>query len=150
MQKKKLTSINFNQDLFLFLNVNKTLEKCPLCIRIHVHLVYFLKITKIWCAFKTDMSLCQITGSYWPYHCKVRAKNKFQKYCTLTNPPKDIYEPMPIGTFPFMSGSPFSCSDDDTLCLRVSLSSSVLLIFTSWVWRLINFASSVLSLTISR
>ena len=33
----------------------------------------------IWCAFKTDMSLCKITGSYGPYHCKARAKDKFQK-----------------------------------------------------------------------
>ena len=77
-------------------------------------------------------------------------RTSFKKFCTLTNPPKDNYEPTPIGTFPFMSGSPFSFSDDITLCLRLTLSSSVLLIFTSWVWRSINFASSVFSLTISR
>ena len=105
---------------------------------------------KIWCAFKTDMSLCQITGSYGPYHCKARAKDKFQKVLYIYQPQKDIYVPTIIGPFPFMSGSPSSFSDDDTLCLRLTLSSSVLLIFTSWVWRSINFASSVFSLTISR
>ena len=106
---------------------------------------------KIWCAFKTDMSLCQITGSYGPYHCKARAKDKFQKVLYTYQPPKiDIYVPTPIGTLPFMSGSPFFFSDKDTICLRLILSSRVLLIFTSWLWRSINFASSVFNLTISR
>ena len=135
----------------MFLNVNNTsLEKCPLCISIDVHLAYFLKITKIWCVFKTDMSLCKITGSYGPKRCKARAEDKFQKALFTYQPKSNIYVPTTIGTFPFMRGTAFSFSDDDTLSLRLTFSSSVLLIFTSWVWRSINFASSVLSLTISR
>ena len=88
------------------------------------------------------MSLCQTTGSRGPCRCKARAEDRFQKALFTYQPPKiDIYVPTPIGTFSFMSGSPFSFSDDDTLCLPLTLSSSVLLIFTSWVWRLICFES---------
>ena len=46
-----------------------------------------------------------------------------QKALFTYQPPKiDIYVPTPIGTFSFMSGSPFSFSDDDTLCLPLTLS----------------------------
>ena len=155
IQKKNLTSINFNLDLFLFPYVNKTTWKMSSVHKYTCALGIFLKNHKN--MVRLYMSLCQITGSCGPYRCNARAEDKFQKVCSLTNPPppppprkKDIYVPTPIGTFPFMSGSPFSFSDNDTLCLRSTLYSSVLLIFTFWVWRLIDFASSVLSLTISR
>ena len=79
-------------------------------------------------------------------------KTSFKKVLSAYQPPKDIYVPTPIGTFPFMSRSPFSFSDDVTLSLRFTLSSSVLLIFTSWLWRSIRelcFQSNDFTLTLN-
>ena len=85
IQKKNLTSINFNLDLFLFPYVNKTTWKMSSVHKYTCALGIFLKNHKN--MVRLYMSLCQITGSCGPYRCNARAEDKFQKVCSLTNPP---------------------------------------------------------------
>ena len=72
------------QILFLFV-WTKPIEKCPLhtCL-----IVIIINITKFWCAFKANMSLCQSPGSCGPYRWKARAKDKFQKALLTYQAPK--------------------------------------------------------------
>ena len=46
---------------------------------------------------------CVIFKKFAMCTCMAAQRTSFKKHCSLTTLPKDIYEPTPIGTFPFMS-----------------------------------------------